>query len=333
MDFQKEAAMTDINYDDINFQELVTFLNVAQTGSMSLTAQMMHVSQPAVSKRIASLENRFGLILFARSKGSLKITPAGEELYHELVLSVEHLKAGLTRAREAQADPSSRLRFGYDGYFDLPLLHQIFSEFSEKCPQARIETTYPAGFSGEGCSPLFNKTVDIMLCPDDYASGVEGLVQRAHIADFKFHILVARSNPLAAKDDLGPADLLGVPLVVAHNSETSSYLKAIRSIFLPYGFAPTIGHKSSRESLCLDIVEKSGVGIATPEFWKRLNSRASSFFASEIRSYPIPDAVYPMSLVWRADAPKHVAMFAECFNEVISRSGNTRLIQQAYSSD
>ena len=64
--------MTDINYDDVNFQELVTFLNVAQTGSMSLTAQMMHVSQPAVSKRIASLENRFGLILFARSKGSLR---------------------------------------------------------------------------------------------------------------------------------------------------------------------------------------------------------------------------------------------------------------------
>ena len=325
--------MADINYDDISYPEIATFLTVAKAGSMSLAAQMMHVSQPAVSKRIANLESRFGLILFVRTKGGLKITPAGSELYRELVLSIEHLKEGLTRAHDIQADPAPRIRFGYDGYFDLFLLHDTFAEFSDRHPHVRFETVYPGGFNGEDCAPLFDNRVDIMLCPDDYASGVEEKVHRMRIGAFVFHILVARSNPMAEKDDLGPSDLLGVPLIVAHNSEASSYLKAIRSIFLPYGFAPLIGHVSSRESLCMDIVEKSGISIATPEFWRRMNGRAASFFESQIRAYSIADATYPVSLIWRVDCPEHVERFAECFAEVIARDENAELVKKTYGGE
>src|SRR5689334_8125770 len=66
---------------DIN--ELRTFCTAADSGSLGRAALRLGVSQPALSKRLASLEALAGTQLLERSSKGVKLTPAGRRLYEE----------------------------------------------------------------------------------------------------------------------------------------------------------------------------------------------------------------------------------------------------------
>lgn len=63
--------------------ELRMFCAAADLGSFGRAAVRCHVSQPAVSKRLASLERLAGTQLLERSQQGVKLTPAGRRLYEE----------------------------------------------------------------------------------------------------------------------------------------------------------------------------------------------------------------------------------------------------------
>lgn len=324
--------MHGIRYDEISYPEIMTFLSVAQTLNMSMTAQAMHISQPAVSKRIANLERKFHLILFTRADNGLQITPAGKVLYQELIVSVEHLKNGLAKAQETQAVPGRTLRLCCDGFFDLPLLYQIIREFEMVYPSVRVETNHSVDSNIEDCSELFSGNTDLAICPDSFGRNYEEYIQKLPISSFRFSILISRDNPLADQEIVTPADLLGIPLVLAHDHEQSPYLNAIRTLFAPYGFQPQIGYRSTRENLCFDVVSRKGITIASPEFWRKLNPRAADFFERNIRVYQIANTSYPVSLMWKKkDADDVIQGFVKCFAEVISRPENREILRLAYN--
>ena len=61
--------------------ELESFLAVVQAGSLSAAAKNLYITQPALSRRIQSLEQELGYPLLQRSPGVRKITmtPQGEQ--------------------------------------------------------------------------------------------------------------------------------------------------------------------------------------------------------------------------------------------------------------
>ncbi|HLR73896.1 MAG TPA: LysR family transcriptional regulator, partial [Virgibacillus sp.] len=61
---------------------LKLFTTVAEEESFSKAANKMHISQPAVSMQIKTLEEKYGVPLFERSHRAIKLTKAGEILYH-----------------------------------------------------------------------------------------------------------------------------------------------------------------------------------------------------------------------------------------------------------
>ena len=63
--------------------ELRTFCMAAELGSLGRAALSLHVSQPALSKRLAHLEADAGTQLLERSSRGVKLTPAGRRLYEE----------------------------------------------------------------------------------------------------------------------------------------------------------------------------------------------------------------------------------------------------------
>lgn len=63
--------------------ELRTFCVAADSGSLGRAALRLHVSQPALSKRLASLERAAGAQLLARSSTGVTLTAAGRRLYEE----------------------------------------------------------------------------------------------------------------------------------------------------------------------------------------------------------------------------------------------------------
>ncbi len=56
---------------------LRVFVTVAQEGSFTKAAKMLHISQPAVSQNIAELEKTLGTVLFERLRGEVRLTGCG----------------------------------------------------------------------------------------------------------------------------------------------------------------------------------------------------------------------------------------------------------------
>lgn len=79
---------------DLPSHELQAFRTVAQTLSFSTAAERIHITQPALSQRIQSLEKTLGLTLFVRDPKGVKLTEAGLRLLRYCQIK-DHLESEL----------------------------------------------------------------------------------------------------------------------------------------------------------------------------------------------------------------------------------------------
>lgn len=162
-------------------------------------------------------------------------------------------------------------------------------------------------------------------------SSTHEYVKSELISAWNFAILVSKENPLAQRETLEIQDLVGVPLTVAHLEANSPYVLTMKSIFGKYGYSPRIEYLVTRDSLCFEILNRNGVGIASPSFWNRLNERTRSFFEEHIRVYPLKNEFYPVSFVWKGDnTDPNIGRFIEMYQEVCHEGNNQTIIHQAY---
>lgn len=88
----------------LNLRQIEVFRAVMTTGSISGAAQMLHVSQPAVSRLLSYTEGKIGFALFERIKGRLYATPEAKRLFRE----VENVYAGVQRVNELAHELAER---------------------------------------------------------------------------------------------------------------------------------------------------------------------------------------------------------------------------------
>ncbi len=76
----------------LELRKLNHLVTVAREGSFSRAAEVLHISQPALSRSIAGIENQYGIRIFDRGRNGAKLTPAGH-------LAIEDAELLLRRAR------------------------------------------------------------------------------------------------------------------------------------------------------------------------------------------------------------------------------------------
>jgi DNA-binding transcriptional LysR family regulator len=90
---------------------LQAFLEVARTGGFSRAAAALHVSQSALSQRIANLEEELGVTLFVRDRSGARPTEAGERLLRHCRMQ-ETLEGDLLRELRGAGDLAGEIRIG-----------------------------------------------------------------------------------------------------------------------------------------------------------------------------------------------------------------------------
>lgn len=121
----------------MTIRHLQIFIAVADTGTMSLAAKQLYISQPTVSQVISEMESSYGVRLFERLSRRLYITDTGKQLLkyaRHIVASFEEMERGLHDASEHPI-----LRIGATITVGSCILTGIIRRFETKCPQIQVQ--------------------------------------------------------------------------------------------------------------------------------------------------------------------------------------------------
>ncbi|MGH8493782.1 MAG: LysR family transcriptional regulator [Moraxellaceae bacterium] len=138
--------------------QLRTFVTVAEHGNLTQAAEVLHLSQPAVTAQIKALEEEFGLALFERIAGGVTLTRAGNELIDEartLLAGARHLRES---AQQMAGATRSRLRLGTILTPDLLRLGPLCRALQERYPLLDLELR--PGLSGDILNLVRKKELD-----------------------------------------------------------------------------------------------------------------------------------------------------------------------------
>ena len=124
----------------MTFEQLRTFLWVARLGGFRKASNRLHLSQPAVSTRISTLEDELAAKLFERGPGELVLTKKGQQLlgYAEQMLFVEE------EIKQRVANPAETeglFRLGASETIAQAWLPSFIQAFSAQFPRVNVDLT------------------------------------------------------------------------------------------------------------------------------------------------------------------------------------------------
>lgn len=148
----------------MDIKQLRALLAVAETGSATKAADLLHIVQPAVSRHIQLLEEEFGVALFSRDRHGMTLTDAGKVV-------VEYGRRALRELDQAKAEirPSSGMVSGTAAIGLLPstadlLAAELVECLKQKHPQINVRIT--VGYGGHLQQWLEAGEVDVALLYD-----------------------------------------------------------------------------------------------------------------------------------------------------------------------
>ena len=123
-------------------QNLRAFLLVAETGSFSKAALKLHLTQPAVSKRVAQLEEQLNTTLFDRIGRNISATEAGEALLPHARAVQRELQAAEQSVRDLDGEVRGHLRLATSHHIGLHRLPPVLSFFSKAFPAVQLDIDF-----------------------------------------------------------------------------------------------------------------------------------------------------------------------------------------------
>ena len=122
----------------ITFRQIDAFKTVVQTGTVTETARMLGISQPAVSRLISDLESEVGFQLFARSGRNLKATPEAMLLVDEVRRALSGLEQIKLTASAIKRFKHAQLRLISTPAFSTLIAPQLIRDFAARQPEAMV---------------------------------------------------------------------------------------------------------------------------------------------------------------------------------------------------
>lgn len=210
-------------------KSLEVFQAVMESGSATLAGERLGMTQPAITKAIAGLEDRTGLTLFERGRFGMRPTAEGALLAEEVRRSF----AGLDRVAVA----AQAIRQGMRGSLVVSAL-PIYAEglvaravgaLAAEAPELtiRVETH----LQDETFRRILLGKADIGVVSGPFVPN--GQLQVHPVGQRRMMAIMRDSHPLANRGELGVADLLEVEVVLV--SSPSPYRETVLQAFARHG--------------------------------------------------------------------------------------------------
>lgn len=195
---------------DINI--LHSFLIVAREQNITKSAQLLHVSQPTLSRQLMQLENELGTKLFIRSNHNVVLTHEGfifRRRAQELVNLAERAKNEII---ETSDNISGYIAIGSDEIQAVKELAGLIAEFQNQFPKVKFDLY--SGSNEEIQEKLEQGTLDIGIFLEPFDFIKYKFIRMKTIE--RWGVLLHKENPLAEKKYISPGELVGTLVVTTH---------------------------------------------------------------------------------------------------------------------
>ena len=126
----------------MNISDLTAFVEVAKTGSYSTAANNLYLTQPAVSKRVAKLEEQLGAKLVQRLGKKMILTAAGRTLLSHAEKLFVDIKSAEKAVKEISEGISGDLRLATSHHIGLHRLPSYLKHFADENPAVKLNLEF-----------------------------------------------------------------------------------------------------------------------------------------------------------------------------------------------
>ena len=218
----------------MDLANLNAFIAIAETGSFSAAAQRLHLTQPAVSKRIAALETQLDVRLFDRLGREVGLTEAGRALLPRAYQILNVLDDTRRALSNLNGTIGGRLTLATSHHIGLHRLPPLLRAFTRAYPQVSLdirfldsEVAYDEVLHGRA------ELAVITLAPQTAEP-----VMAVKVWDDPLDFVVAPEHPLAGMQDIRLADVAGHPAVFPGGNTFTHHIA--QRLFEREGLVPNI---------------------------------------------------------------------------------------------
>ena len=271
----------------MELRQIRYFLAVADAGSISEAARRLGVSQPTVSDRIRSLEDRVHTNLFERRPRGMRLTFAGYELLRLARRIVTDVDRALTCTERAARVEVGALSIGFYTSLAGGPLRGTLKAFREAAPEVALELH--EGNPPDLLTHLRAREIELAVTVLEVIGG--GFETQA-LWDEALVVVLPIDHPLTRQDSVVWADLRDQPIIMRTWSSGSAPYNLLPGRIAPDGYVATERHYISRESLLglvgigagITVIGRSAIGLKMP--------------GVVLKPMTGPDSTLPVAAVW-----------------------------------
>ena len=275
---------------DVALDDLEAVVVLAETLHFGRAADRLHVSQPALSKRIKRLEERIGGPLLVRGYRDVKLTEAGRLLAGRGRYLIQESAATVALAQRAARGEAGLLRIGFGIATILGLVPDVLLRFRRAYPEVQLSLRDMP--TPDQVSALANREIDVGFVRRPVSD--DRLVMRP-VLDERLVAALGPRSPWVPK--VGLRSVAGEPFIIIARTRSASFYDHALSVCAAAGFAPRIVQEAGELFTVLSLV-RAGLGVS-------LVPRSAALMrlpGVRFRELTISKAAWNIALAWHRDS-------------------------------
>jgi DNA-binding transcriptional LysR family regulator len=243
-----------MNYIDLNLRQLQTFVTVSKLKSFTRAAQLLHLTQPALTKQIRQLEEILGVRLLDRNTRSVELTRIGKELIPVIEHLLLEMDAVIVRTKQLGVKSRGVIRMAALPSICTTLVPQTIARFKESFP----------GISVIMNDVLAQRLVRMVKAEEvDFGigslGGTDPEVRFSLITTDRVVVVFPAGSILERRKAVELKDLIDLKLILL--DPESSVRKLVDQAFESIGKIPAPAYEATYLSTAAGMV-KAGLGVA-----------------------------------------------------------------------
>jgi DNA-binding transcriptional LysR family regulator len=289
----------------MELRQIRSFLSVAEILHFGRSAELLHLSQPALSLQIRALEEEVGARLFERNRRKTTLTAAGLAFRDDTAAALSQLEQAIRRARLAASGKLGLLRIGFISTAGREIVPHIVRQFREVNPE--VELSLRNIVTAEQVRMLETGALDIgfLRVPIGGYSALDVVIVHRE----PFVLVVPRSHKLAKRKRVRLRELAGQDFVGYERTHAPGFHDLIFGILSNAGIAPNVSQTAAEIPTLISLVD-SGMGIAILPASAVRHSVASVVACEILDRIPMSEVGIAVSKRFRAAVVDNFRSFA-----------------------